>query len=45
MKDQEEIKESSYVKYENLNSLYGWAMEKLPFRGLKLVEKTAQNSL
>ena len=43
MKDQEEIKESSYLKYQDLNDLCGWAIAKLPLRGLKLVEKLSQN--
>ena len=39
MKDYDKNKESSYLKYWNVNILYGWAMsQKLPVNDFKWVE-------
>ena len=39
MKDFDKNKQSSYLKYWNLNSLYGWAMsQKLPVNNFKWVK-------
>ena len=39
MKDQNKNKKSSYLKYWNVNNLYGWATSnKLPVKGFKWVE-------
>ena len=43
MKDYDENKESLYLKYWDINNLYGWAMsQKLPVNGFKWVENTSQ---
>ena len=43
MKNYYENKESSYLKYCDMNNLYGWAMsQKLPLNGFKWVEETPQ---
>ena len=43
MKNYDENKESSYLKYCDMNNLYGWAMsQKLPLNGFKWVEETPQ---
>ena len=37
------IKESSYLKYRDINSVYGWAMvQKLPGDGFVRVENTSK---
>ena len=42
MKDYHKNKESSYLKYWNVNNLYGRAMsQKLPVNGFKWVEETS----
>ena len=39
MKDYDKNKESSYLKYKDVNNLYGWAMpQKLPLNDFKWVE-------
>ena len=39
MKDYDENKESSYLKYWDVNNLYGWAMlEKLPVNNFEWIE-------
>ena len=43
MKDYDINKESSYLKYLDVNNLYGWAMsQKLPFGNFKWVEGTSE---
>ena len=43
MKDYDKDEESSYLKYWDLNNLYGWAMsQKLPGDGFKWVKNTSQ---
>ena len=39
MKDYDKNKESSYLKYWDVNNLYGWAM---PVNGFKWVENASQ---
>ena len=43
MKDYDKNKESSYLKYWDVNNLYGWAMsQKLPVNKLEWIENTSQ---
>ena len=43
MKDYDKNKESSYLKYWNVNSLYGWAMsQKLPLNKFEWIEDTSK---
>ena len=43
MKDYDKNKESSYLKYWAVNTLYGWAMsEKLPVNKFEWIEDTSQ---
>ena len=43
MKDYDENKESSYIRYLDTNNLYGWAMrQKLPVNGFKWIEDTSE---
>ena len=43
MKDYDKNKEWSYLKYWDVNNLYGWIMsQKLPINGFKRVEETFQ---
>ena len=43
MKDHDENKESSYIRYLDANNLYGWAMrQKLPVNGFKWTEETSE---
>ena len=43
MKDYAKNKESSYLKYWDINNLYGWAMwQKLPVNKFEWIEDTAQ---
>ena len=43
MKDYDKNKESSYLKYWNVNNLYGWAMsQKLPVNKFEWIEDTSQ---
>ena len=43
MKDYDENKELSYLKYWDLNNLHGWAMpQKLPVNGFDYVKDIAQ---
>ena len=43
MKDFDKNKESSYVKFCNVNSLYGWAMsQKLPVNKFEWIKDTSQ---
>ena len=43
MKDYNKNKGLSYLKYWDINNLYGWAMsQKLPVNGFKWVENTSQ---
>ena len=43
MKDYDKHKESSYLKYWNVNNLYGWAMsQKLPVDNFEWIEDTFQ---
>ena len=43
MKNYDKNKGSSYLKYWNVNSLYGWAMlQKLPVNNFEWIEDTSQ---
>ena len=43
MKDYDRIKESSYLKYLDVNKLYGWAMsQNLPANNFEWIEDTFQ---
>ena len=43
MKDYDKNKESSYLKYWNVNNLYGWALlQKLPVNKFEWIEETSQ---
>ena len=43
MKDYDKNEESSYLKYQNVNNLYGWAKsQKLPVNGFKWVEDPSE---
>ena len=43
MKDYDKNKESPYLKYLNLNNLYGWAMsQKLPINNFEWIEDTSR---
>ena len=43
MKDYDKNKESSYLKYWNVNNLYGWALLlKLPVNKFEWIEETSQ---
>ena len=43
MKDYNKNKESSYLKYWDVNNLYGWAMsQKLPVNKFEWIEDTSQ---
>ena len=43
MKDYDENKESSYLKYWDINNFHGWAMsQKLPVNKLEWIEDTSQ---
>ena len=43
MKDYDENKESSYLKYWDVNNLYGWVMsQKLPVNKFAWMEKFSQ---
>ena len=43
MKDYDKNKESSYLKYRNVNNFYGWAMsQKLPINNFEWIEDTSQ---
>ena len=43
MKDYDKNKESSYLKYWDVNHLYGWAMsQKLPVNKFEWIEETSQ---
>ena len=45
MKDYNKNKESSYLKYWDVNNSYGWTRsQKLPLSGFKWVENTCQYS-
>ena len=40
MKDYDQNKESSYLKYCNINNFYGWTMlQKLPVKKFQLVRR------
>ena len=42
MKDYDKNKESSYLKYWNVNNLYGWALlQKLPVNKFEWIEETS----
>ena len=46
MKEYDENKESSYLKYSNLNNLYVWAIsQKLPVNGFEWIKNTSQDLL
>ena len=43
MKDYDKNKESSYIKYLDVNNLYGWAMsQKLPVNSFECFKDTSQ---
>ena len=43
MKDYDKSKESSYLKYWDVNNLYGWAMsQKLPVNDFEWIKDTSQ---
>ena len=43
MKDYNKNKESLYLKYQDVNNLYGWAMsQKLPVNKFQQIEETSQ---
>ena len=43
MNDYDKNKESSYLKYQNINNLYGWVMsQKLPVNNFKWVEDISE---
>ena len=43
VKDYDKNKESSYLKYWNVNNLYGWALlQKLPVNKFEWIEETSQ---
>ena len=43
MKDYDKNKESSYLKYWNVNNFHGWAMsQKLPINNFEWIEDTSQ---
>ena len=43
IKDYDENKESSYLKYRDVNNVYGWAMsQKLPVNRFEWIEDTSQ---
>ena len=43
MKDYDKNKELSYIKYWDLNNLYGWAMsQKLPVNNFEWIKDTSQ---
>ena len=43
MKDYDKNKESSYLKYWNVNNLYGWAMsQNFPVNNFEWIEDTSQ---
>ena len=45
MRDYDENKESSHLKYWDVNNLHGWAMsQKLPVNGLNWAEITSEVS-
>ena len=43
MKDYDKSKESSYIQYQDVNNLYGWAMsQKLPVNNFKWIKYISQ---
>ena len=43
MKDYDENKESSFLQYQNVNNLYGWAMsQKLPVNSFVWIKDTSK---
>ena len=43
MKDYDENKESSFLQYQNVNNLYGWAMSlKLPVNSFAWIKDTTK---
>ena len=43
MKEYDKIKELSYLKYWDVNNLYGWVMlQKLPINNFEGIEDTSQ---